>query len=127
MHWLKPTFAALLAALWLPVTSHCLLEVADFIPLDECCTAADARSGGHEADQTCQVEYAAYALPKGQKLAPEPCASAPIATFRAPAPVTPPALRLLASEDTLAPPELPARWRFTLRTAPPSRAPSSAA
>lgn len=56
--WCK-VMAAFLALLWLPVSSHCLLEIAELIHHDHCCQPAFGHdhSHGHDAaDGNCQVE-----------------------------------------------------------------------
>jgi hypothetical protein len=63
--WTK-SWALLLALLWLPVTSHCLMEVADVLVADACCQA-DTHSSvphEHESEGACQVESNQFA---GQK------------------------------------------------------------
>lgn len=65
--WMK-SWALLLALLWLPVTLHCRLEVADLVA-DTCCQSqheqheTDAPQQ-HHSDNTCQVESNQFAPQK---------------------------------------------------------------
>jgi hypothetical protein len=122
---LKTACAILLALLWAPVTSHCLLEDAGVIHHDACCETHDTEAGhGHDvADGNCRVEAAGYQLPK------------PHETF-APVLLDPPGLpsefhaqpaarALTAPEPSDSPPRLLAvTWQFLSRSAPAPRAPS---
>jgi len=123
--WLRIATAALLLALWVPVTSHCLLEEAGFIEPDECCEPFGASSSDtHDCGGHCQtVESIGFNLPRPQT-APTP----PTAVLAAlavpglflnlqPAPAAEPA-------PNPSPPELLHAWQFLTRAVPPVRAPS---
>jgi hypothetical protein len=58
----------MLALLWLPVTSDCLLEQARLIDQDACCEthATSAGHGYNAADGICQIESSSCPLPKTQ-------------------------------------------------------------
>lgn len=51
MTWLRKLTALLLLAVWLPVTSHCALEMAGMLPTSGCC-AND--SSGHCTKDNCE-------------------------------------------------------------------------
>lgn len=122
---LKTLCAVLLALLWAPVTSHCLLEDAGLIHHDAGCEAHEGEAGhGHDgADGNCRVESSSYQLPK------------PHATL-SPVPLDPPGLpyefdaqpaacALTAPEPADSPPRwLAVTWQFLSRSAPAPRAPS---
>lgn len=117
--------ALMLALAWAPVMSHCQLEAAGFEFLS--CAAEDhapANAPTHcDGASCCAAESGKYQAPGYQRIVPvlalvpllfdvvadSDCASSP-----------PISLDLL----TTAPPELSPAWQFTLRAAPPSRAPS---
>lgn len=122
---LKTLCAVLLALLWVPVTSHCLLEDAGVIHHDACCETRDTAAGhGHDAaDGNCRVESSSYQLPK------------PFETL-SPVPLDPRGLRvrfhaqpatraLTVPQPSDSPPRLLAvTWQFLSRSAPAPRAPS---
>ncbi|MBI5772854.1 MAG: hypothetical protein HZA89_03810 [Verrucomicrobia bacterium] len=122
---LKTIVAMMLLAVWLPATSHCLLEIAGVIHESDCCANAQgAEEPGHDAaDGNCQIEAGNYRLPKPGSfvLSPVfmPCLSLLLVS---------PALDLTAPVPGFGanapPPELPVSWCFLWRTALPARAPS---
>ena len=125
---LRNTLLLLLAAAWLPLTSHCKLEALPGLEFLQC---ADGQACHQDADVPndggcCSLEAAHYFLPSQQPdVAPAlllalPAFESPLALVRGlPAPVS---LGIL----TAAPPDLPASWQFVFRTALPPRAPSFA-
>jgi hypothetical protein len=126
MRWLKPIFATLLATLWFPVTSHCLLEEAGLIHYDACCEPAHADTGhGHDAaDGACQVESSSYQLPKPHETLSPVLLDPPGPSFKFAA--QPAAGALAAPESADSPPRLLAvTWQFSSRSAPSPRAPSA--
>ena len=118
--------AVLLLALWLPATSHCLLEDAGWIHHSDCCDSGDDADGpGHDAaDGVCQIEKAAFHLPKFQRVFVKTLPDFlwyPLALndlHRAE--TVPPDILSRAAP----PPALRATWQFSFRTALPPRAPS---
>ena len=118
--------ALLLAALWVPMTSHCLLEDAGWIHHDKCCDTGDDGDGtGHDAaDGICQVEKAGFRLPKLQQVLAEA-----LPDFLTPQLTLDGLLRVeTIPPDILTragpPPTLRVTWQFSSRTALPPRAPS---
>jgi hypothetical protein len=123
---LKRIIAALFLVLWLPMTSHCLLEGAGLMPDVLRCNDSCAPGGqdqGCEADACCSLESAAYKVDSER-----PALITPVLGLLVPAffePVEPPA----TPQNSLgfisaASPELPVTWQFSFRTALPPRAPS---
>jgi hypothetical protein len=123
MTWLRKLSAIVLLAIWLPVTSHCALEMAGLLPTDDCC-AND--SSGHCAKDNCdELESnlikpsAESTLVKGPMLwcaclicavaAIEPRTDLMVARVRVP----------IDFSDDWVP-----GWSFEHRTALPARAPS---
>jgi hypothetical protein len=51
MSWLRKLSAILLLALWLPVTSHCALEMAGVIPSSVCCSDGDEHAHHDSCDE----------------------------------------------------------------------------
>jgi len=121
--WCK-AMALFLALLWVPVSSHCLLEIAELIHHDHCCQPSFGHdhSHGHDAaDGNCQVESRQLAGQKQEVLKlyllvallqnadfslPERTSSASLIS------------------DGVAPPELRPTWQFVSRAAVTPRAPS---
>ena len=121
--WCK-VMAVFLALLWVPVSSHCLLETAELIHHDHCCQPAfgHEHSHGHDAaDGNCQVESRQLTVQK-QDLSKE-CLllallkSVEFSSVEA-APVS------VIRSDGVAPPELSPTWQFVSRAAVSPRAPS---
>lgn len=124
---LKTMFVVLLALLWVPITAHCLLESAGWLPKILCCS--DACPGGNpnqgDEDACKSIESASYKV-AGERVV--------LVVQVLPALIT----DLLESLDSLsvasgisrpsmvAAPEDPVTWQFTHRTALPPRAPSFA-
>jgi hypothetical protein len=123
---LKTLCAVLLALLWAPVTSHCLLEDAGLIHHDACCEAHEAEAGhGHDAaDGACRVETSSYQLPKPHEtLAAPTLPDLLVGCFAVPCGL--PASALTPPELADSPPRLIAvTWQFSSRAAPSPRAPS---
>jgi len=114
--------SALLALLWLPVTSHCLLEsfgaIPEFLHCAEVCTPIDA-DHSDDADVCASLETASYkteqypVFVKGPRLVP-----VPLLVLFEPAPAS---QILFSSNDD---PSRWVTWQFVLRAAAPPRAPS---
>ncbi|MGV3754878.1 MAG: hypothetical protein ACO1QS_05810 [Verrucomicrobiota bacterium] len=121
--WCK-AMALFLALLWVPVSSHCLLEIAELIHHDHCCQPSFGHdhSHGHDAaDGNCQVESRQLAGPKQDVLKVYLLVSLlDNAAFSLPERTS---LSGLIS-DGVAPPELRPTWQFVSRAAVSPRAPS---
>jgi hypothetical protein len=123
---LKTLCAVLLALLWVPVTSHCLMEDAGLIHHDACCETHEAEaSHGHDAaDGTCRVESSGYQLPKPHEtLAVPTLPDLLVGCFAMACDL--PVSALTPPEPADSPPRLIAvTWQFSSRAAPSPRAPS---
>jgi hypothetical protein len=121
--WCK-VMATMLALLWLPVTSHCLLETAEIIHHDHCCEQpfGTGHSHGHDAaDGTCQVESRQMPGQKHEVLKTVVLiAVLSLNGFDFP---NQPAVQGIVF-DGVAPPELVSSWQFVCRAAVSPRAPS---
>ena len=128
---LKSIVALLLAALWLPVSSHALLEHFELIHHVHADHAEDS-DGSHEhdtdnhaaADGLCLAPSVKTPLSKPVAVVPLPWLAVALLNtshhFSArPSPYGP-------SPPGTAPPELSHRWQFSFRAALPARAPSFA-
>jgi hypothetical protein len=113
----------LLALLWAPATSHCLLEHAGWIHHSECCAEHDAASAlGHDAaDGVCHVTANEAELAKRPDAAIDLLTCSAVALLVAvwEAPVADATAWHSGAAKSLSP-----RWQFVLRTALPPRAPS---
>ena len=123
---LKTIVAAVYLVLWLPLTSHCLLEGAGLMPdilrcSDTC--APNGKDQGCEADACCSLESAAYKVDCERPAVITPVLGSllPVLFHSVEPPAAPQnSLGFL----TIASPELPVTWQFSYRTALPPRAPS---
>lgn len=115
-----------MALLWVPVTSHCLLERLPGLEVLSCCTHEAEPCEGEEkecaADSCAIVEEGFYKVQDNSDLVPEPMLLsseflvdlASNLALRDPGP----------ESREVSPPQLSASWRFVYRTAAPVRAPS---
>ncbi len=123
---LKTIVAVVLLALWVPITSHCLLERVSGLPF-LACASDDATKGNCDDDADgCQtVESASYRTEDSQPVVADFTFAiallAPAVSFASP-PLKDSAVALFAEP----PSDLPSAWQFTFRTALPPRAPSFA-
>jgi len=127
---LRNILTVLLAILWLPVTSHCLLfETADGFDLLSCCTHAETPGNTDHHENECATDSCAIVESGQYKTSLQRLTIPPFVTqvaFELPAPFTatlPPILIPLQHIDgDLA--SRPGTWQFSARTALPPRAPS---
>ena len=127
---IRAALAILLATLWLPVSSHCLvLEVSSSLESLSCCTHTEAQEATPHPEDDCATD--ACSIVEGAKYKHTlqrvtiPALDLHL-LFELP-PLREPALPLCASrphqlDDFLA--QLPGSWQFSFRTAAPPRAPS---
>jgi len=127
---LKTVLTLLLAIVWLPVTSHCLLfESTTSFELLACCTHVDPPSDTEHHEDECGtdscslIEDAQYKSSQQRITAPQP--EAHVVFELPPLPDIMLALApdsIYQSDDALT--RLPASWQFSLRAALLARAPS---
>lgn len=124
MQKLRAIAVVALAALWVAVGAHCLLEQVSGFRFLRCDGPRSASPpGSHCSDEGCQTVESGQYLPTAQTatevsfemLLLEPLSLAEIAL---PADVS-------SGVVTAVPPDLPRTWQFSFRTALPARAPSS--
>jgi hypothetical protein len=119
---LKKIIAMVLLALWAPITSHCLLEVADLIPDALHCADACVPGNGDcsdEADACSSLESASYRMDDECPAIVVPLSATLI---RAGEPLC--SLQCSYASFSVAPFELTVTWQFSCRTALLPRAPS---
>lgn len=124
MRWHFKVMAALLALLWLPLSSHCTWEHLPGFESFACHT--DAETAPHQ-DDDCQgdacatVESGSYKIEEQPLSIPAqllvPCIVQSLSTDVTPS-------FKAGSVPASPPPELSRIWQFTFRTAAPPRAPS---
>lgn len=124
--------AAALAFAWLPLASHCSISTLPGFEFFRCSveeTHASHDSGGAgdpcRDGGCCAVESAKYQSTRQQPLDPIAPATVP-PTEQSVVLLRPLPAEVCLGVLTAAPPELPVGWQFSLRTALPVRAPSSA-
>lgn len=123
---LKTIVSLVLLVLWMPVTSHCYLELAGLIPNDDCCSQSEATPPGHgdPCESGCKlVEKAGYKIQDNQPVPPVAIVLLPL--FLQPALPEPPPEEFSARMAAW-PPDALCLPQFTARTALPVRAPSFA-
>lgn len=122
----RPFAIVLLLLLWLPTTSHCLMESAGLMPSFLSCTddcAPGARAGKDTKDSCAALESASYKTCDEDALAIVPtCLSAVALAFLLPETLSNGTCTPLF--PTVAPPSLPVTWQFIQRAALPVRSPS---
>ncbi len=127
---IRAALTILLATLWLPVSSHCLLlEVSSGLESLSCCTHTEAQEAAphHEDDcatDACSVVEGAKYQSSFQRVTVPPLDTHVLFELL---PLLEPTLTSTVigthqSDDALA--RLPVAWQFSARTALPPRAPS---
>jgi hypothetical protein len=111
----KVITAVVLLAVWLPATSHCLLEHALVIPKDECCPSEPSEKSGSVC---CSLAAGNYKVEQADLVL---FAS----TMRADTPIGF-STRISEPQITAGVPHYQSSWQFLQRTALPVRAPSIA-
>lgn len=111
-------FGLVLAVLWVPITSHCTWENVAGLQIFQCATDTPQDSDCQD-DGCVQLETATYKVADTSTVVPVLCLKLSIQFTL---------VELLPAEQaspvTAAPPEVPAGWQFSFRTAAPPRAPS---
>ena len=107
-----------LAVLWVPVTSHCAWENVSGLQFFKCATDTPENSDC-DGDGCAQLEKATYKTSD-----PQVTPSLPLLTLLFRVLVIEPAVSEESVLATAPPPEIPAGWQFSFRTALPPRAPS---
>jgi hypothetical protein len=120
---LKKIMALLLLVLWMPITSHCLLESAGLMPEIFCCENDCSPIEKDSTDECATLETAVYKTTDGDAVLVVPDFQAVLMVVLLPAETV--SLPLPASGFlTVAPPPLPVTWQFLQRAALPVRPPS---
>ena len=128
MRTLKTMLTILLAIVWMPLTSHCLLlESASNLEFLSCCEHKVTATAHHEdecANDSCAVVEGAQYKSSFQRVSVPPLETH--VAFELPplldATLTSTASAAHQSDDALG--QLPVAWQFSFRTAAPPRAPS---
>ena len=126
--WLMKCIAALLLALWVPVTMHCALELVPGLGfIQTCCGEQEAQPADHDCSQDlCSaIESGFYKVDDYPALAPSQALLLAFTVWNLSAEL--PAITPPLSPPAPSPPELPRSWQFSHRTALPPRAPSAVA
>ena len=128
--WFTKCIAALLLALWVPVTMHCALELVPGLGFIQTC-CGDDKDEAEPADHDCSqdlcsaIESGFYKVDDYPALAPSQALLLVFTVWNLAA--EPPAITPPLSPPDPSPPELPRSWQFSHRTALPPRAPSAVA
>lgn len=125
---IKAVVAVVLALVWLPAVSCCLIDASGLLGKQDCCSKEHSHrpSVPGNCDQPCGALASASYLPQQSQLlviaplgAPLFDSTVPLIEIHRPTGV---GRKLPAT----APPELAGHWQFSFRTASPPRAPSFA-
>ena len=125
---IKAAVALVLALVWLPAVSCCLIDASGLLGQQECCSKEHSHrpSVPGNCDQPCGALASASYLPQQSQLlvvapigVPLLDTAFPLIEIHRPAGVG-------RAFPVTAPPELAGHWQFSFRTAAPPRAPSFA-
>ena len=128
MQRIKAAVALMLALLWLPAVSCCLMDTSGLVSKQDCCSQEHAPSvpGPGNCDQPCGALASASYLPQQSQLLVIAPVGVPLFDCAfSPTEIPRPAGVGRALPAT-APPELAGHWQFSFRTALSPRAPSFA-
>jgi hypothetical protein len=123
---IKAVVAVVLALVWLPAVSCCLIDASGVLGKQECCSKAHSlpASGPGNCDQPCGVLASATYLPEQEPLVVvAPVGAALLDVVFSMVELHQPAVIGRELPGT-ASPELAGQWQFFFRTALPPRAPS---
>ena len=118
--------ALMLALVWLPAVSCCLIDASGLLGKQDCCSKEHSPSGPDNCDKPCGALASAGYFPQQDQLLLIVPVGAPlfdcgISRMEVQRPVG-----IGRDLPATAPPELAGHWQFTFRTALPPRAPSFA-
>jgi hypothetical protein len=116
--------AVVLAIIWLPAVSCCLIDSSGIWGKQECCSSKESPCTPENCDQPCGVLASApYFVPEGKIPVFAPDA---LPLFEIPELLTVSRASVCVGRDfpATAPPELVGNWQFSFRTALPPRPPS---
>ena len=124
--WLTTILSLALAILWVPVTSHCLLERLPGLEFLSCCTHDAVPCEDEEkdcaADSCAVVEEGFYKVQDNSDIVPEPVLLSVAFLLDV---ISAHWMQDPSGESLgVSPPHLPSSWQFVYRTAAPVRAPS---
>ena len=126
MQRIKAVVALVLALVWLPAASCCLIDASGLLGKQDCCSKEAPRSvpGPGNCDKLCAALATATFLPQQS----QPLVFAPVGVLLFDSATTPSEIQWAvgAGRDlpATAPPELAGHWQFSFRTALSPRAPS---
>jgi hypothetical protein len=125
---IKAVVALVLAFVWLPAASCCLIDASGLFAKQDCCSEERPRSasGPGDCDQPCGALASASYFPQQSQLLVFVPVGVPIFDGTGALKPVRPAVRVSRDFPATAPPELAGHWQFSFRTALLSRAPSFA-
>lgn len=126
MHRIKALVAVVLALVWLPAASCCLIDAAGWLGKQQCCSKEHSQRapGNGNCDQPCGAVASAILLPQqSHSLIFAPVGVLPFDSATALAEI-PRLMEIGRDLPATAPPELAGHWQFSFRTALSPRAPS---
>src|SRR5262245_10617186 len=122
---IKATVAMVLALVWLPAVSCCLIDASGLFGKQDCCSTEHAHPAAApgNCDQPCGVlASASYVSQQDQLVVPAPLAELLADDVFSPVELQRPGIG--RDLPATAPPEIAGHWQFSFRTALPPRAPS---
>ena len=128
MQRIKAAVALMLALVWLPAVSCCLIDASELLGKQNCCSKEHSHpaSGPGNCDKPCGALASASYLP--QQSQPHVFAPVGVPMFEVASFLMPVQRPVGIGRDlpATAPPELAGHWQFSFRTALSPRAPSFA-
>ena len=128
MQRIKAIVAVVLALVWLPAVSCCLIDASGLLGKQDCCSKehSDRPSVPGNCDQPCGALAPAPYLPQESQLLVTAPIGAPLFDSTFPLIELQWPVGIGRDVPATAPPELAGHWQFSFRTASPPRAPSFA-
>ncbi len=123
---IKAAVALMLALVWLPAVSCCLIDASGLLGKRDCCSKEHSHSVPGNCDKPCGTLASATYLSQQDQLliiAPVAVLLFDCATFLVEVQQS---AGIGHEQPATAPPDLPVSWQFSFRTALPPRAPSFA-
>jgi len=123
---IKAVAAVVLALVWWPAVSCCLIDASGLLGKQDCCSKEHSHPASvpGNCDQPCGVlASASYLSQQNQLIVPAPLGTLPIDVPFSLVELQRPA-GIGRDVPATAPPEVAGHWQFSFRTALPPRAPS---
>ena len=128
MQRIKAAVALILALVWLPAVSCCLMDTSGLVSKQDCCSKEHSQSvpGPSNCDKPCGALASATYLPQQDHVVIIAPLGVPLSDVTSSLVEVQPPAGMGCELPATAPPELAGHWQFSFRTALSPRAPSFA-